>query len=76
MRALRYTAGCTRSARRDEAAAGAIVAAAPPFLHPVGETPFLVLKGPPLAQRLYGDPFVREAADIDLLIAPESVLAA
>ena len=41
-----------------------------------GETPFLVLKGLPLAQRLYGDPFVREAADIDLLIAPESVLAA
>ena len=36
------------------------------------ETPFLVLKGLPLAQRLYGDPFVREAADIDLLVAPES----
>ena len=36
------------------------------------ETPFLVLKGLPLAQRLYGDPFVREAGDIDLLVAPES----
>ena len=36
------------------------------------ETPFLVLKGLPLAQRLYGDPFAREAADIDLLVAPES----
>ena len=36
------------------------------------ETPFLVLKGLPLAQRLYGDPFVREAADIDLLVCPES----
>ncbi len=36
------------------------------------EMPFLVLKGLPLAQRLYGDPFVREAADIDLLVAPES----
>ena len=38
----------------------------------VRETPFLVLKGLPLAQRLYGDPFVREAVDIDLLVAPES----
>ena len=36
------------------------------------ETPFLVLKGLPLAQRLYGDPFVREAVDIDLFVAPES----
>ena len=36
------------------------------------QTPFLVLKGLPLAQRLYGDPFVREALDIDLLVAPES----
>ena len=35
-------------------------------------TPFLVLKGLPLAQRLYGDPFVRDAVDIDLLVAPES----
>lgn len=35
-------------------------------------TPFLVLKGLPLAQRLYGDPFIREAADIDLLVAPEA----
>ena len=38
----------------------------------VCETPFLVLKGLPLAQRLYGDPFVREAVDIDLFVAPES----
>ena len=36
------------------------------------EVPFLVLKGLPLAQRLYGDPFVREAVDIDLLVAPQS----
>ena len=36
------------------------------------EVPFLVLKGLPLAQRLYGDPFVRRAVDIDLLVAPES----
>ena len=36
------------------------------------DTPFLVLKGLPLAQRLYGDPFVRDAVDIDLLVAPES----
>ena len=36
------------------------------------DTPYLVLKGLPLAQRLYGDPFVREAVDIDLLVPPES----
>ena len=42
----------------------------------VRDTPFLVLKGLPLAQRLYGDPFVRDAVDIDLLVAPESFPAA
>lgn len=29
-----------------------------------------VLKGAPLSQRLYGDPFVRHSADLDLLVSP------
>ena len=38
--------------------------------------PCLVLKGLPLSQRLYGHPLVRDALDIDLLVAPETQRAA
>ena len=38
--------------------------------------PCLVLKGLPLSQRLYGHPLVRDALDIDLLVAPETQSAA
>ena len=34
--------------------------------------PTIVLKGMPLAQRLYGDPFVRASDDVDLLVAAPS----
>ena len=37
--------------------------------------PSLVLKGLPLGQRAYGDPFVKSAIDVDLLV-PENVFAA
>ena len=40
------------------------------------DVPHLVLKGLPLAQRLYGDAFARDALDIDLLVPPEAVAAA
>lgn len=33
--------------------------------------PVLVLKGMLLSQQLYGDPFLRSARDIDLMVAPE-----
>lgn len=36
----------------------------------------LVLKGIPLSQRIYGHPLVRDALDIDLLVAPETQHAA
>ena len=36
-------------------------------LHPV------VLKGAPLSQLLYGDPFVRHSADLDLLLPPTEI---
>lgn len=35
--------------------------------------PFLVLKGLPLAARLYGTPLARECYDIDLLVPPDAV---
>ena len=38
--------------------------------------PVLVLKGLPLAQRLYGTPFARGSVDIDLLVPPDAVTAA
>lgn len=38
--------------------------------------PCLVLKGIPLSQRIYGHPLVRDALDIDLLVAPETQRAA
>ena len=38
--------------------------------------PVLVLKGLPLAQRLYGTPFARGSVDIDLLVPPAAVAAA
>lgn len=37
---------------------------------------YLVLKGLPLAQRTYGHPLARAAADIDVLVAPEQFDAA
>ena len=40
------------------------------------DVPYLVLKGLPLAQRLYGDAFARDALDIDLLVPPEAVATA
>lgn len=33
--------------------------------------PTVVLKGMPLARRLYGDPFIRASDDIDLYVAPD-----
>ena len=41
-----------------------------------GGIPCLVLKGLPLSQRLYGHPLLRDALDIDLLVAPETQRAA
>ena len=38
--------------------------------------PCLVLKGIPLSQRIYGHPLLRDALDIDLLVAPETQRAA
>ena len=40
------------------------------------DVPYLVLKGLPLAQRLYGDAFARDALDIDLLVPPEAAATA
>ena len=37
---------------------------------------YLVLKGLPLAQRTYGHPLARAAADVDVLVAPEQFEAA
>ena len=34
------------------------------------DIPFIVLKGLPLSQRLYGDPTLRDSKDIDLLVQP------
>ena len=38
--------------------------------------PCIVLKGLPLSRRLHGQPFVREAIDIDLLVSPDAFPAA
>ena len=38
--------------------------------------PWLILKGLPLGQRLYGDPFTKISIDIDLLVPPEGFAAA
>jgi hypothetical protein len=38
--------------------------------------PMLVLKGAVLSEQLYGDPILRSARDIDLLVAPEQFVAA
>ena len=38
--------------------------------------PVLVLKGLPLGQRLYGDPFAKSSVDIDLLVPPADFAAA
>jgi hypothetical protein len=35
--------------------------------------PPVVLKGPVLAERLYGDPFLRSWTDLDLLVSPDEV---
>ena len=40
------------------------------------DIPCLVIKGAPLAQRLYGDACARQALDIDLLVAPEAFAGA
>ena len=40
------------------------------------DIPCLVIKGVPLAQRLYGDAFARDALDIDLWVPPEAAVAA
>ena len=40
------------------------------------DIPCLVIKGVPLAQRLYGDAFARDALDIDLWVPPEAAIAA
>ena len=40
------------------------------------DVPCLVLKGLPLSQRIYGHPLVRDALDIDLLVAPRTYGAA
>lgn len=40
------------------------------------DVPYLVLKGLPLSQQLYGHPMARDALDIDLLVAPETYRAA
>ena len=38
--------------------------------------PWLILKGQPLGQRLYGDPFTKTSLDIDLLVPPDGFAAA
>ena len=38
--------------------------------------PVLVLKGLPLGQRLYGDPFAKSSVDVDLLVAPNAFTTA
>lgn len=40
------------------------------------DIPCLVIKGVPLAQRLYGDACARDAVDIDLLVPPQAAAAA
>ncbi len=36
----------------------------------LGRNPIIALKGLPLSLHLYGDPFIREAYDLDLMTAP------
>jgi hypothetical protein len=38
-----------------------------------GGIPFVVLKGPPFAERFYGDPNVRATRDLDLLVRPQDL---
>jgi hypothetical protein len=38
--------------------------------------PMLVLKGPVLSEQLYGNPFLRSARDVDVIVAPEQFRAA
>jgi hypothetical protein len=63
-----------QTAGRGLAQVAEIVRLARAFRH--AEIPMLVLKGAVLSEQLYGDPFLRSARDVDLIVASENFLAA
>ena len=66
----RLETACSRNGRRGLVQLGALKRAAERLA--AGGLPCLVLKGLPLAQRLYGHPLARDAGDIDLLVPPRT----